>query len=305
MKYSLNMNFEKDFVDFINCSENRSGFIVDWLSSHGVNASIAPIDGKQHVLVQFGSSAYNSSFKIKTVICHHDRVENSPGANDNSAACWQIMNWAVWLSQLKTFHNIRIFFTDGEELGWDTGVSQQGAFGIASTFRRLGIMDDEIYVFDACGRGDIPILSKSSITESAPQKFKKQFSDLFESTQNLLTASCPGRWMALPVSYSDNASFLACGIPAVAITLLPADEASLYARNLNQNKSLEEAVLNRESSHVQRMQENIPDYSYKDHLPLTWRLFHTEKDNLESLTESSFSVMEKILKNLAALKTLK
>ena len=90
---------------------------------------------------------------------------------------------------------------------------------------------------------------------------------------------------------------------AIAITMLPADEASLYARMINRDRNLENLVLNRESSKEKRMRENIPDYSYKEHLPLTWRFFHSEKDNVESLTPVSFSVMEKILRVLAEAKT--
>ncbi len=292
----------QEFERFISEDTDRSEFITDWLSSRGVKSSVVIIDGKKHVLVQFDSCAYDPSFRIKTVVAHHDRVPGSPGANDNSAAVWQIMNWAVWLNSYRGFHNVRIFFTDGEELGWNTGVSEQGAFGIASTFQRLGIRDD-VYVFDACGRGEIPVLAKINLGDRVPEKFTRQVYDLHGRTQNILSKASPGRWMTLPVPYSDNASFLACGIPAVAITVLPADEASLYARLINSSKSLEDSVLNRESSKVRRVKENIPDYSYKEHLPYTWRLFHTKSDNLTSLTKPSFAVMESILMCLANAKT--
>lgn len=292
----------REFEQFISEDIDRSEFITDWLASKGVKSSVVFIDGKKHVLVQFDSGAYDPSFRIKTVVAHHDRVSGSPGANDNSAAVWQIMNWAVWLNSYRGFHNVRIFFTDGEELGWNTGVSEQGAFGIASTFQRLGIKDD-VYVFDACGRGEIPVLAKINLGAKVPESFTRQVYDLHERTQNLLAKASPGRWMTLPVPYSDNASFLACGIPAVAITVLPADEASLYARQINSSRSLEDSVLNREASKIRRIEENIPDYSYKEHLPYTWRLFHTKSDNLTSLTKSSFAVMESILMCLANAKT--
>lgn len=293
--------FPNEFSEYLAQDCNRADFIQEWLESRGVNSNRVVIDGKNHILVQFGSSSYNPQFKIKTVIAHHDRVQESPGANDNSAADWQLMNWAVWLKDYSSFHNVRIFFTDGEELGWT--VTNQGAFGIAKTFQRLGITNDDVYVFDACGRGEIPILSKSGLSSLASAKFKSQFNDLYTRTQNILKRATDGRWMTLPVPYSDNASFLACGIPAVAITLLPAEEASLYARKINSDKSLEDAVMNRESSKQKRIEENIPDFSYKEHLPYTWRLFHTQNDNIESLTPASFKVMESILKSLAESKT--
>ncbi|WP_407396688.1 M28 family peptidase [Treponema sp.] len=292
----------QDFSSFISSRCDRADFIQSWLKGHGVESTRVAIDGKNHILVQFGAGAYNPRFRIKTVVAHHDRVEGSPGANDNSAADWQLMNWAVYLKNYPNFHNVRIFFTDGEELGWNTGVAEQGAFGIAATFQRLGIKDD-VYVFDACGRGEVPVLARLNLGPKTPSSFVKTANDLYVRTQEILKAASPGRWMTLPVPYSDNASFLACGIPAVAITMLPADEASLYARMITKDKNLESNVLNRECTKEQRLKENVPDFSYKEHLPLTWRLFHSEKDNEESLSPVSFSVMENILRILAESKT--
>ena len=293
-----------EFSTYIAPQTDRCTFIQDWLFAHGVTSAVAQIDGKNHILVQFASEAYNPRFKIKTVIAHYDRVAGSPGANDNSAADWQLMNWAVELKKATSFHNIRIFFTDGEELGWNTGVSEQGAFGIASTFKKLGITNDDVYVFDCCGRGEVPILGKTMLPAHAGTQFVKQFTDLSERTQELLRRASPGRWMCLPVPYSDNASFIACGIPAVAITMLPAEEASLYARQLVSEKGLEGEVMNREASKKQRLEGKTPEYAYKERLPATWRRFHTESDNEPSLTPESFTVMENILHCLAEAKSL-
>lgn len=293
----------QEFYDYLECNDNRSDFIQNWLEKNGVHSDKILLDGKSHVLVQYGSRHYDSRFNIKTVVCHHDRVKGTPGANDNSAANWQIMNWAVRLNSYPEFHNVRILFTDGEELGWNNGVTEQGAFGIARTFSRLGFGNDDVYVFDACGRGEIPILARNSVGKNASSKFVNALYSLEQRTQDILRKASPSRWMTLPVPYSDNASFLACGIPAVAITMLPAYEASLYARRIVSDKYLEETVLNRESSKARRISENIPDYSYKQHLPDTWNLFHTEKDSADSLTEISFSVMSNILSVLASSKS--
>mgnify|MGYP002624992579 CR=1 FL=1 len=294
----------QEFRDFIAPGADRAEFIQQYLAARGVKSARTVIDGKQHILVQFGSALYNPQFKIKTVVAHYDRVEGSPGANDNSAADWQIMNWAVELKDYPSFHNVRIFFTDGEELGWNAGVSEQGAFGIASVFRRLGITNDDVYVFDACGRGEVPILARTLLPSHISSQFVKHFNDLYERSQDLLRRASPGRWMSLPVPYSDNASFLACGIPAVAITMLPAEEASLYARELNRSKGLADQVLNREASKKRRLSGEEVEYSYKERLPRTWRLFHTEQDNEASLSQESFRVMRNILLTLAAAKSM-
>ncbi|MBR4489562.1 M28 family peptidase, partial [bacterium] len=166
-------------------------------------------------------------FKIKTIISHYDRVQGSPGANDNSFANFAIADFAAELFNSGKVHNVRIFFTDGEELGAE-GVSSQGAFALADLFRKLGITNDDVYVFDACGRGDVAILARAGLDSKITGAFKKKFLDLYERTQNLLKIAATNSWMTLPVPYSDNAGFLACGIPAVAITFLPKEEVSFY-----------------------------------------------------------------------------
>ena len=221
-------------------------------------------------------------FRIKTVIAHYDRI--GIGANDNSAAVFCLMEWArsmvVSTSSTTTGfrstttnaqHNIRLIFTDGEELGETGGVAQQGAFPLAQVFRRLGITNDDIYVFDCMGRGDVPVIARTSIPPNVSTKFLKAFSDLEQRAQRLLQSSAGGRWFTLPCSYSDNASFIANGIPAVAITMLPSAEV--------------EAV--------------VANGSCK-----TWELLHTPGDNLSSLTPQSFEIFHNILNNLASMKTV-
>ena len=42
-------------------------------------------------------------------------------------------------------------------------------------------------------------------------------------------------------------------------------------------------------------------FKYREKMPLTWRLFHTEYDNFLSLTPESFKIIEKILEKLLPL----
>jgi len=281
----------KDFSEYLELKGNRADFIQSWLLKQRVSSDKIVIGDKSHVLVQFASAAYNPQYRIKTVIAHHDRAGEGPGANDNSAACFQLMQWAVSLSKYIGFHNVRIIFTDGEESGEKSGVADQGAYSIASAFRRIGLSNDDVYVFDACGRGNIPVLAKTAFPSVSP-KLNRQFYNLFSRTQDILRKTCPGRWMSLPVPYSDNASFLAQGIPAVAVTMLPAQEASVYAQTLFANSELERLVMN-----------SPGNAGLEDYLPYTWRLFHTQNDCKESLTSESFAIMEKILRTLADSKT--
>ena len=277
-----------EFKTFISADCDRASFIQNYLKAAGLEAPVLQMEGKNHIYVKFPQSQYNPMFRIKTVIAHYDRFSGSPGANDNSAAVFCLMNWAVSLSKSTVvepvetttglhhvskptpFHNIRLIFTDGEELG-AMGVSQQGAFPLAQVFRRLGITNDDIFVFDCMGRGDVPVLTQTILPRKASSKFIKDFRALEQRAASLLQTSANGRWFSLPCNYSDNASFIANGIPAVAITMLPSSEVTAATQGV---------------------------------LPQTWQLLHTAGDNLESLTPQSFEIFYSILNNLAAMKTL-
>lgn len=278
------------FAEFISQNCDRRNFILRYLAARGIDTAVLPVDGKNHIYVKFPQTSYNPQFRIKTVMAHYDRVEHSPGANDNSAAVFCLMDWAERLLLRKDIHNIRLIFTDGEELG-KNGVSEQGAFSLASQFRRLGITNDDVYVFDCMGRGTIPVLGKAAVSERLPYQFRKRFADLEDRTENLLRSAAK-RWLTLPLPYSDNAGFIACGIPAVALTMLPEDDADKYLFNLMKNKKLESFVTNHEA------------VSEKDGIPETWKMFHTQADNAENLTPVSFELTAKILDALADLKTL-
>ena len=293
------------FQKYIAADCDRLNFLRDYLSELGVKTSVIPLGEKKHLYVNFPSTAYNPMFKIKTIISHYDRVAGSPGANDNSLANFALADFAANLFKSRQVHNVRIFFTDGEELGAE-GVSSQGAFALADLFRKIGITNDDVYVFDACGRGDVAVLARAGLDSKISGPFKKKFLDLYERTQNLLKKSMPNSWMTLPVPYSDNAGFLACGIPAVAITFLPKDEVSFYYSNLMADKNLEKAVMNCriDSDSKNAADLSIQKFKYSEKMPMTWRLFHTEYDNFLSLTPESYVLMKKILTQIAENKTI-
>ncbi len=259
-----------EFEKFIAPECDRATFIQNYLKASGLEAPVLQMEGKKHIYVKFPQVQYNPTFRIKTVIAHYDRI--GIGANDNSAAVFCLLEWAAQLTRFASsaFHNIRLIFTDGEELG-AAGVAEQGAFPLAQVFRRLGITNDDIFVFDCMGRGDVPILTQTILPPKAPARFVKDFCALEQRTATLLQNSANGRWFSLPCNYSDNASFIANGIPAVAITMLPSAEVSAATRG---------------------------------ETPLTWQLLHTAGDNLASLTPQSFEIFHNILNNLAVLKTL-
>ncbi len=261
------------FKEFISPTCDRTRFIQDYLKAGGVDSAVMSLEGKNHIYVKFPPQQYNPMFRIKTVIAHYDRI--GIGANDNSAAVFCLMEWARGLALRQAQgpqgqHNIRLIFTDGEELGAG-GITEQGAFPLAQTFRKLGITNDDIYVFDCMGRGDVPILGAAKLPPNVSTRFLTAYSQLEDRTKQILKSVANGKWFTLPISYSDNASFIANGIPAVVVTMLPSQEVQ------------------------QVLASQLPD---------TWKFLHTAKDNFDSLDPAAFEIFFKIINQLANQKNL-
>ncbi len=282
----------QSFHDFTQIQADRLQILSRLLTDNAVPFTIIPIEDKKHIYIQFPKTSYSPLFKIKTVLVHYDKDPLSPGANDNSACIFQVIDWIIQLLSDNTVHNIRIFFTDGEEIG---SAAEQGSFGIASRFKKLGITNDEVFVLDGCGRGEVLVISSTGKNAPGNADFKKKFYELYEDAIQIAKSAAAERWITVPVPYSDNAGFIACGIPAVAITVLPSDEASLYMRRLQKDKKFEKMVLEHRST-AERF--NSSD------LPLTWRLMHGSDDTVSSLTAEAFSLMKKFLNALGKHKTL-
>ena len=331
-----------DFGGFIAPGCDRRTFLENLLKKAHIDFDPITTEACVHLCVRFPSSAYNSLFKIKTVLVHYDRAcapDGSfitPGANDNSAAVFQVLRFAERLMHNEIplpggVHNMRIFFTDGEELGASSvsGAKAQGAFALASLFRKLGIVNDDVFVLDGCGRGDVLTVSTAGKNSNAPLGFAKRFDALFAHACSLAKEASKGKWISVPVPYGDNAGFLSCGIPAVALTVLPSDEAAVYMRQLQKDKAFAQAVMNRGvaahgagflskdlSAGSAAGKKNTAALSpaaelrkkgidpaqallLSEKLPRTWRLMHTMLDDETSLTPQSFALMERFLNLLA------
>ena len=258
------------FSDFIDLNCDRCAFIQKYLNGFGIDAPVIPMEGNNHIYVKFPMSQYSGNYKVKTVIAHYDRVPNTPGANDNSASVFSLMEWAVRLFKSGAVHNVRLIFSDGEELG-ELGVKSQGAYSLAALFRKLNITNDDILVFDCMGRGNIPILTQTVLPKGLSHDFVDRFCELEKRVQLLMKSVCGDKWYSLPCNYSDNAGFIANGIPAVAITMLPESEIVDVARGL---------------------------------MPRTWALNHTMEDNLLSLDNEAFEITGRLLDKLGSILTL-
>lgn len=294
----------ESFSQFISPDADRGAFIQNYLLDRGVQSAVINVDGRRHIYAKFPPSGYSANFRIKTLIAHYDRFSEegkiaTPGANDNSSSVFCLMDFAARLVKFKGVHNVRIFFTDGEELvSGRGGVTEQGAYKLANVIQKAGIRDEDVFVFDCVGRGTIPVLGTAAVSNSMNAAFSKKCVALENGAKAILSSLGIG-WLNLPIPYSDNAGFLASGIPAVAFTMLPGDEAQSYMLALQKIPRLSQFVRNPSLP----LEEN-EKAALKKILPKTWQLFHTPEDNLDSLTPASFDVVAKILDVIAARKTM-
>ncbi len=271
-----------EFIEFIRLGCNRLHFIQKYLQNTEIPNYVIQLDDKNHIVINLCSDSSSNKSK-KLLIAHYDRVNGTPGANDNSSAVFCLLTWAIEQAKKKLSNNITIIFTDGEEQG-QNGVLSQGAYQLAKHLKEEGKTFDEIFVFDCMGRGDVPFICLSSLTNKTSEEFKKKQQVLEEKAEQLLLKST-GSFMKLPTNYSDDAGFIANGIPAVVISMLPKNEAKSY------QSCLKKMLLQKKNG----MSADNHFYMYR---PESWKLLHTMGDDISSLTPESFEIMHKILNEI-------
>lgn len=287
MAYNTN-----ELLSFVSLDCNRK----QWLQQRLINGGLSPkeinILDASHILVKYDKEFYDSSFMQKTIIAHYDRATGTQGANDNSATVLEVLDFALKLKNYKGVHNIRIWFSDKEEV--QTGVKNQGSFGLATLYKKMQPQNDFVFVFDCCARGDIPILAKPKINK-LPKKLFPSYNRLHKVSCDMLKTCFPQNWLCLPAPYSDNAGFIANGIFAESFTMLPKKEANDFLFALENNPTLESDVINNKKEAF-------------DFLPETWKILHTPKDNVESLPKDlktkTSCILQTMLNYIADLKVL-
>lgn len=287
------------FKAFLKKDLNRCDFISQWLSAHNVPHSIVNLAQKKHIIIKYPAQFYDKNFKMKTLTAHYDRAPDTQGANDNSASCFILMNFAKKLCSYTKPHNIKIIFTDGEEAG-AAGLKEQGAYTLGTGLKKLKMDGDDIFVFDMCGRGDTLILSRSGIFGRDKAKTKR-LDELHKRAGLLAQRACPNQWLSMLTAYSDNAGFIAAGLFAQVITLLPRKEAETLLHCLPKEKltGQNKTAMGELTDMVIKNQKPPQGSPFEKIIPFTWQLMHTADDKIETLNSEAFTLTEKYLTALA------
>jgi hypothetical protein len=281
----------RSFSAFLEPSCDRFAVLFSYLAELGLAPSAAEIAGSRHIVAAPGRTPFPSKPGI-VLAAHYDRAPGSPGANDNSAAVFQLAAAARRLREAGV-DGWLVVFTDREEAASGSGARGQGAYSLAEGFKAIGLGDARFFIFDACGRGDTIIVSTTveALAEDTGQT-RRAARDLRTLALETGRTAAGGRILLAPTPFSDDAGFLAAGLAAQTITLLPAREAAALAGALRHRPEYAAALINKKA------RDSIEPRAYGAFMPATWKELHGEADCADSLSPSAFPLMERFAAEL-------
>lgn len=210
---------DSEFINFCSKGADRFSLLSGLLNWEGFNVSVITTGKWRHLLLRLGNpNHYEKGKMLKIFTAHYDRYPNSPGANDNSASVFQLINMAISLKNYDKPHNSLFLFTDGEELHSGMKPIDQGANHLGSLFKKKGMNNCMFIVLDQCGIGETPIWSFSN---GFPEKSLFRSILLEQSKQELLE---------MKNLYSDDLGFRINEFPSLRISTLPFDQAQKFKK---------------------------------------------------------------------------
>jgi hypothetical protein len=268
------------FNAFIKDDAERLDLLLALLNEADLNCTPVDLAGSCHVFVNSGGKG---RARIRTtLIAHYDRATGSPGANDNSAAVFQLIETALKLKQ-NGVEGWRIIFTDKEELTQGGSARDQGSYSLAKALRDSGREDGQFFIFDACGTGDTLVIStladhlmkdEEGITVARMRQESKILRNHALETAHRLMMD---KVLLAPIPFSDDLGFLRAGLPAQTITVLPSTEAAKLSASQHK-QGFAAALISREG----RRERLVP------HIPETWRVLNGPEDTAARLTPEHY-----------------
>ena len=280
------------YFDFIAPNADRYAILLERIETLKLNSAVIHVEGNRHIFIfppgqkslrSAGSVFPFSGTNPYLLSAHYDRVDGSPGANDNSIAVFHLLSAAVILVK-RGIDRWIVVFTDKEELKPGEGFEDQGSFTLAKKLKSWGLEKANIYNFDVCGSGGAFIFSTT--TDAILKKserpninnVKKALAHLREHaliTANLLRLD---RVLLAPTPFSDDVGFLRAGLAAQTITMLPAEEADQYETLLRGRPEFTDLLIS----------GGVKEPAERRCLPETWRSLNCASDTHLRLTPEHF-----------------
>jgi hypothetical protein len=276
------------FKQFIALDADRFGLLTKLLEETKLDFKVVTLSGNRHFFIAPPAPEKNFPRRRLTVlVAHYDRVPGSPGANDNSAGVFLLIETALKLLTEKVFNWV-IIFTDKEELESGESILNQGAYTLASGLKDAGLEDAHIYSFDTCGTGDTLIISttaelllKGQGSRKGQEKIRRSFQELRKRAVKTAGSLGIRNVRLVPTPFSDDVGFFRAGLAAQTITMLPLDECTRLVSVLRKNPLFADALVNREAQDIQDRRL----------IPETWRNLNGPGDSHLKLTPRYFPLV--------------
>ncbi|MDR2110868.1 MAG: Zn-dependent exopeptidase M28 [Spirochaetaceae bacterium] len=275
------------FSRFIAPGADRFAVLCSLLDELRIGFSLASVSGRRHFFISPDRFRFQSSpagtapgqreIPAAVLVSHYDRAAGSPGANDNSAAVFILIETALRLGKTPPW---LIILTDKEELSRGEGIRDQGSYTLAKALRTAGLEKSRVFIFDACGTGDTLIISTTADylmkDREGPgvTKTRRMVQELRNQALEAARDLHLERALLLPTPFSDDAGFLRAGFAAQTITALPAREAGPFASLLRNKPDFARALVSREARETWN----------KRLIPETWRCLNGPADSPLRLT---------------------
>ena len=274
------------FSEFIMPGSNRFFILDRVLKEARLSYSTLEIQGARHFVVTPSLPQEKEPKQAPPVIltAHYDRYEGSPGANDNSAAVFLLIETALRLKKSGE-RNWRIIFTDKEELKPGESILDQGAYSLAQGLKKANMRNARFFCFDVCGTGDTILISTTLdyliSREGGGEKILASIKKLRDMALNAAGRQGISRVYLVPAPFSDDAGFFQAGLAAQAITVLPYSEFDLLASELRKSSKFAELIINRDK----RKNRSIKA------IPETWQILNSGSDNQSRLTPEHYHII--------------
>ncbi|MCL2381569.1 MAG: M28 family metallopeptidase [Treponema sp.] len=237
------------FKEFISPQADRFAILKEILKEAALGYRVLEIAGSRHFVVAPPQSKAPLR-RPSMLVAHYDRAPGSPGANDNSAGVFLLIEAAVKLAKSGA-ENWVVVFTDKEELLPGESIQAQGAYALALGLKDSRMENPKVFCFDACGTGDTLVISTTAgyllKKDGSGEKLQKAVMELQKLALSAARNLGMIKVLLAPTPFSDDAGFLRAGLAAQTITMLPSAECAGLMSALRKNPGFADAFINAET----------------------------------------------------------
>ena len=283
------------FKEFIAVPADRFSVLKTLLEEAALDYSVQNIAGKRHFVVSPPRSGRPGRVIRHSpplvLVAHYDRTEGSPGANDNSAGVFLLVETAMKL-KAGGVENWIIIFTDKEELKPGESIQAQGSYSLATELKKSMLKNVKIFSFDTCGTGDTLIISTTIENllkrEGGGEKLRESLMELRKTALDTATDLGMAKVLLAPTPFSDDVGFFRAGLAAQTITMLPSAECVRLVSELRRNQDFPNTLIN----------AGLRQPDREKFIPETWRYLNTSGDSHLRLTPKYFRIVARFAEAL-------